>query len=222
MLRRLADSLWIGDMPHSVMGFQFGGRMMITRASDGSLTMISPIHLDESMAREIRALGPVRYLVAPNKMHYRFIPEAKATFPKATVLAAPGLKEKRPELPIDGVIGSSPEHERAMELEWLPILGMPMFGDVAFFQRSTRTVFVADLFANFPTHPHWWTRTYLKLSGVYGRPGQTLLLKMSTKDRPALLKSRNEMLKWDFDRLIVAHGDVIETGGKEALKIAIA
>lgn len=42
------------------------------------------------------------------------------------------------------------------------------------------------------------------------------------KDRRALLKSIDRTLEWDFDRVIMSHGDVLESGGKEAMREAFA
>lgn len=221
MLKHWADGLWTHEMAHVVAGFHLGARMTITRASTGALTIIAPIRIDEATRQEILALGPVRYIIAPNLMHYRFLPDAKQLFPQATVLAAPGLREKMPKLSIDAVLGQSPEHDRTIELDQLVVQGMTMFGDVVFHHAATSTLIVTDVFANFPAHDHWWTRGYLKLSGAYGKPAQTMLLKMVTKNRAALNASRDAMLKWNFDRIVVAHGVVIETGGKDALRIAL-
>ncbi len=219
MLRAWTDSVWTHEMPHRVSGFQMGARMTVLRSSRGELTIIAPIAIGPAQEAELRSLGRVRYVVAPNLMHYRYLPDTKAMFPEATILAAPGLREKRPKLPIDAVVG--PEWDAPLELEHHVVQGMAMFGDVVFFHPRSRTLVVTDVFANFVTQPDWWTRMYLKMGKAYGKPAQTLLLKSLVRDRPALLASRDTMLRWDFDRLIVAHGDVIETGGKQALMTAL-
>ena len=38
------------------------------------------------------------------------------------------------------------------------------------------------------------------------------------KDRAAARASLERILAWDFDRIIVAHGDVLESGGHEILR----
>jgi hypothetical protein len=42
------------------------------------------------------------------------------------------------------------------------------------------------------------------------------------RDRNAARESVARILKWDFDRVIVTHGDVLESGGKEKLRAAYA
>lgn len=39
-----------------------------------------------------------------------------------------------------------------------------------------------------------------------------------TKDKPSVKKSVERMLGWQFERIVVAHGEVIETGGSQILK----
>jgi hypothetical protein len=37
------------------------------------------------------------------------------------------------------------------------------------------------------------------------------------RDRRAARESVDRLLRWDFDRVIVSHGDVLETGGRDRL-----
>jgi len=40
------------------------------------------------------------------------------------------------------------------------------------------------------------------------------------KDRAAVRESADRVLKWDFDRLLLAHKDMIERGGRDAFGLA--
>ena len=42
------------------------------------------------------------------------------------------------------------------------------------------------------------------------------------RDRPAARASVERILRWDFDRIIVSHGDVLESGGYERFASAFA
>jgi hypothetical protein len=42
------------------------------------------------------------------------------------------------------------------------------------------------------------------------------------RDRPGARAAIDRMLVWDFDRIVLAHGDVVERGGREALHDAFA
>lgn len=62
------------------------------------------------------------------------------------------------------------------------------------------------------------TRLFLRIHGAYGRFGPTRLVRLLLRDRAALAR----ILGWDFDRIIVTHGDVLEHGGQEAVRAAFA
>jgi hypothetical protein len=47
-------------------------------------------------------------------------------------------------------------------------------------------------------------------------------VKAGVKDEAAFRSSLASILEWDFDRVIVGHGDVIEHGGKAKLRTALA
>lgn len=100
--------------------------------------------------------------------------------------------------------------------------------ELAFLHKSTRTLIEADLMFNLPA-----TEQFSK-SGVPATSG--LLTKLfgsimhtrgdmvwqkrflwygaGGKDRPGFSASVERMKRWDFDRIIPCHGDVIETGGR--------
>jgi hypothetical protein len=58
----------------------------------------------------------------------------------------------------------------------------------------------------------------MKLLRSYGRLGPTTLDRFIVRDSTAARESLERILEWDFDRVIVAHGDVVESGGKEMLR----
>lgn len=53
---------------------------------------------------------------------------------------------------------------------------------------------------------------------MQGRIGGILMI----RDRRAARASVDAILGWDFERVIVAHGDVLETGGRERFAAAFA
>ena len=66
------------------------------------------------------------------------------------------------------------------------------------------------------TRSAFWAKTLL-IAGVGWKhnPGMSRPFKMAIKDRAAFQGSMETMLRWDFDRVIVGHGNMIESGGKE-------
>lgn len=218
-MERLDDGLWTLGIPFRAGGLELGARMTLLRAHDRRLVLHSPVMLDDARIAAIRALGEVGWIVAPNLMHYRYVPDAKAAFPQATVLGSPGLAQKRPALPIDGVLAGD---VLAPTITLHEVGGMPSLREMVLLHRPTRTLVLTDLLFNIGASSPWLTRLYLKATGSVGKPSQTLLLKFITKDKAAVRASREALLDLDFDRVILAHGDVVERGGKDAVRAGLA
>jgi hypothetical protein len=220
-LRQVAPGLWTHDTDFRPGGFALGARTTIVRLSTGGLALVSPLTMDDALVAEIGALGRVTTLVAPNKMHYKFLPAAKARFPDARVLAAPGLRAKRPQLPIDAEL-SDGGHELDPAIDQHLVGGMPALDEIVLLHRPSRSLIVTDLFFFRRECSHWLTRLYLKWGQALGRPAQTKLLKFFVKDRAALARTRETLVGWDFDQVVLAHGEIIESSGPEAVREALA
>jgi len=97
MLHPQAAHLWTADHELRLpMGVPFPTRMTVVRLTDGSLALISPIPIDDGLAGELAALGPVRHLIAPNLVHHLHLAPAKMRYPAARVLGPAGLAAKKP------------------------------------------------------------------------------------------------------------------------------
>ena len=80
---------------------------------------------------------------------------------------------------------------------------------------------MTDCLANF-SEAKGWTRLYLRVSGALGKPSHTVIHRLVFRDKKAVRASVERVLEWDFDRIVLAHGNVVETGGREALREAFA
>ena len=82
------------------LAMPFSTKMTLVRLPGGALWVHSPIAPDPALFAEIEALGTVGWLVAPNTLHYWWIPDWKARYPAAAVCAPPAVaaKAKRPNL----------------------------------------------------------------------------------------------------------------------------
>lgn len=222
MLRPLTDDLFVLDVPFRMAGMDLGGRMTVLRLPDGGLWLHSPVKLDEDKRKAVDAVGPVRFLVAPNTMHHLALGDWAAAYPSAKVLAPAGLRAKRKDLRIDVELSDMLDVGQSPTVELLLAHGIPKLEEFAFLHRPSRTLLLTDLAFNIHESPSWLTRTYLKWSGAYGRLAPTKLLKGMVKDRAALRAWRDRVLQWDFDRVVPCHGQVLERGGREALRDAFA
>ncbi len=216
-LNKLDDGVWEASAPQAFMGWQFGARMAVVQLGDGSLWLHSPLALSDELAGEVAALGPVAHIVAPSLYHHLYAGEWKAAYPDATLHGAPGLAKKRTDLAFDAVLQGSPNPAWGDAIDSLPIAGT-MLGETVFLHKPSRTLIGADLTLNIKHSDHWWTRTYLKASGVYGKVGLSKTLRLAFRDKRAARASIDQVLERDFQRIVIAHGLPILTNAKASLR----
>lgn len=213
MLRRLADGVWVAERPQRFYGLPVGARMTVIRLDDGRLLLHSPLPLDAALRAELDALGPVAYAVAPNRVHHLYAGGVAGAYPGTRLWVAPGLPEKRPDLVHEAVLGDDAPAEWRGQLEQVFFRGRPYENEVAFFHRASRTLVLCDLAFNFGPRDALSTRVLMKLLRSYGKLGPSKLDPLLIRDRALARASLERILAWDFDRVIVAHGDVQESGG---------
>jgi hypothetical protein len=64
-------------------------------------------------------------------------------------------------------------------------------------------------------------RVFYWLVGAAGR-GPHRIVRLAICDHGAARTSVERILKWDFDRIVVTHGDVVASGGRSRLEGAFA
>jgi hypothetical protein len=217
-LRELAENIWIAERRQRFYGLEVGTRMTVIRLADGGLLLHSPISLDAEVRRELDAIGRVRFAVAPNRVHHLHAGDVAEAYPGARLWVAPGLEGKRPDLVFEAVLtDEAPEAWRG-EVAQVFFRGRPYENEVVFFHRASRTLILCDLAFNFGPRSALATRLLMKLLRSYGQLGPSKLDPLLIRDRRAARESLERILAWDFDRIIVAHGDVLESGGHGTLR----
>src|ERR687898_250689 len=218
----VADRLWTREMPLSFFGLKVSTRMSVVRLSGegGGLWLHSPVTLDRSLRETLDGLGRVRFVVCPNRGHHMFAGEYFAAYPDASFYAAPRLSEKRPDLPFDGVLGDEPEPGWGQDLEQAIFLGERLLREVVFYHQESRTLIVTDLVQSADPGSPLLTRLVMRLMGIYERPGVPLHIRLGIRDKAAAHASLERVLSWDFDRIVLAHGLVVVSGGKAVFRDA--
>lgn len=216
----VTDSLWVAQMPLKTYGLEIGTRMTVCRLSSGELWVHSPIKPDEELREQLDSKGRVKFIIAPNRQHHFFIRDFRAAYPEAMLFGSPDLPRKFPEIPFDGVLGEKPESGWSEELDQVPIRGNIFHDEVVFFHRHSHTLIVSDLcISGHPEQP-LFTRCVLWLGGVYQKPGPLLDVKLAYLDKKAARFSLEKVMKWDFERMILAHGHLVNSGAKQVFEEA--
>jgi hypothetical protein len=82
--QKFAENVSIINGPQvRAFGLPFPTRMILVQLADGSLWVNSPVSVPREVLDRIAALGPVRYLVAPTRMHVWRLEEWHVLFPEA-------------------------------------------------------------------------------------------------------------------------------------------
>jgi hypothetical protein len=222
-LTPIDDGLWAAERPFRYYGLNINTRMAVIRLPDGRLVLHSPIRFDAALKAAVDAVGPVAFLVAPNRYHHLALAEWVREFPAATLLAGPGLAKKRPDLPIRAELGDEPYPAWNGLIDQRLIRGTPALKEVALLHRPTRTLILADHLWYF--EPPMPPTTFLAaiLLGAYRKAGgfPWYLRSQWIKDLPATNDSIRYIVDdWDFDRVVLSHGSVLPREGKDALRRA--
>ena len=223
MVRQIGSEIWAIDHPDFKLapGVRPGTRTTLVRLADGGLWMHSPGPLDEARVRDIEELGPVRFIVAPNIFHHLFLAENLAAWPMAELHLAPGLEAKRPDLKATSHLGSDAVAGWAADLDQCLIEGAPRLSEVVFRHRSSRTLILTDLAFNVGRPENLGARLFFGLTGVLGRFSTSRLIRLLIRDRLAAQRSFEQILSWDFDQVVVSHGEILQTNGPRLLREAL-
>jgi hypothetical protein len=223
-VRSLTDGLWVIQRKIRLPGgIQIPGHTTIVRLANGDLLVHSPFALDPVMRRDLDGLGRVRHLVAPSTFHYLYLDENRAAFPDATVHLVPGLRERCPAVGAGEVLGDATPADWDGQIDHA-VLG-PTHGasEVALFHRASRTLILTDLAFNMQSATNWIDRLYWRMSGVWQRFGPTPLVANVLLREPHLVRPfLARVLTWDFDRIVVGHGDVVARDGHAIFAAAFA
>jgi hypothetical protein len=215
--------VWLKEQPLSLMGAAIRTRMTVLRL-DAGLCVHSPVVIDEATRRELETLGPVIALVAPSNCHHLYFARAQQAFPGARSFGTAELQRKRKDLRFDEIIGQDAPSCWAGQMEQV-FVGNRVMREVVLLHRASRTLVAVDLVENFGDQTpgtNGMLRVMLSLLGMWGRPRPAPELRWFTRDRAAARKAVERILTWDFERAVIAHGDLLDTAPHAALREAWA
>ena len=222
VLKPVCEDVWIVDGPAIGFGppllkMDFPTRMTVIRLRGGrqnedALFLHSPVQPTPDLLAAIAALGPVRWIVGPNRIHYWWVDEWQAAFPDARSYLAPRIREQaarhRRALPPAAI---SLDHAEGWPwdaaIATLPVTGRYMT-EVVFFHRPSHTLVLTDLIENFEPRklPAWPLRLLARLGGVLAPDGSMPRDMRLTYPRRTLHMAVKTMLAWQPERVLLAHG----------------
>jgi len=222
LLESLATDLWVARRPLPLAVGDIGARMTVLRLPDRSLMLHSPVQLDATLSQALRELGPVKWLLGPSRVHHLFLGDYVKAFPAAALCGAPGLAEKRRDLVFQHVLAPQPPPGWPESVKLQLVEGAPQMNEVALLHAPSRTLVLTDLVFNVQPGARNEAKLFHWLVGATGRFGPHRLIRLFIRDRAAARRSLDRILAWDFDRVVMSHGDVVESGGHRLFEQAFA
>jgi hypothetical protein len=197
---------------------QAGRRMAVVRLSGGGLLVHSPAPLDDRLRAELDDLGPVRFVVPASLLHgHLYMEQYAAAYPDVRLFAAPGLARRRKDLEFEGELGGEPDPSWSADLDQTTFDGHRFITEVVFRHRASGTLIVGDVVWNVTPAMSVTGRLWAGWrQGVRPTPA----FRLGIRDRAAARASRDRILAWDFDRILIGHGEMVESGGHAAFERA--
>ncbi len=218
-IKLLQDGLYVVEQSFALYGAELGIRMTIVHINDNELWLHSPVRYGENLAAQIATLGSVRSIVSPSKMHRLYLSEWIAAHPQAVHYAPVGMPLHAPGSKLPTTLSQMPPKEWHAQMEQHEVQGIPDLNEMVFFHPATRTLILTDLCFNI-REGALWTRLFFTLNGAWQRLTPTRIFQHFIQDRVAFRASVDRILRWDFDRIILSHGEIVERDGKALFRAA--
>lgn len=209
-------------------GFRYPTRMAVLRVPDQGVFIWSPIALTEDLRAAVDAIGPVRFIVAPNSLHHLHLQAWQSAYPDALVYAPPGLRQRRKDIAFDGDLDDVPGAPGAPPPPWAATIdqvivrGNLITTEVVFFHRPSGTVLFTDLIQNFG--PDWftgWRKIVARLDRMIGHEAQVpQKFRVAFTNRAAARMALAHIMAWPAEKVLMAHGTPIEKEGAAFIKRA--
>jgi hypothetical protein len=209
------DQIWILEYPVRFAGMNLFGRMTVIKLDSGDLIIHDPCEIDDLVKNEIDTIGEVKYIVAPGSYHHLFVTDFQKKYPNAETFLCPGLERKRPDIKFEWILGNKPDHRWGNVLEQVVVQGTKYIWEVAFFHRPSKTLILVDLLENIGDdfkHPtgrvlRFWWKVVFKM---WNNPKAAPEYQLGWGRKDIVKNGLSKILNWNAERVILAHGELIE------------
>lgn len=217
-LTQINERIWIADGEINMPIGKFPRRMSVVRLNDNRLIIFSAVALDEANMAKLEALGQPAFIIVPSILHRLDAPAYANRYPSAQVFTPTAAREKvedvvrvdtmTPDLADPSVryleVPGTSFNEAALEVtadDGLALIVNDIIGDIH--------------------DEHGLKGWLLKLLGFAGdEPHVPGPVKMGYKKH--LDELAGQFREWadkpDLRRIIMSHGDIIETGPRAVLR----
>ena len=210
--REIAPGVAIMQYPLRAFGIDFRRYVTLLRLTDGRLVIHSTAPFTAEDVEAIRRFGEPSWLVEATLMHDSFARQASAAFPHVPYLAPASFAKLSgvPTLPFD-----PPPPDWAGEIEVLKIDGLRKINEHVFFHLGSHTLVLADLLFHFHADSRGWSRFFAqRIMRLPQLSGISAFFRLMIRDQKAFALSMEKISQWDFDQIVVGHGEPIQNDAK--------
>lgn len=214
------DTLWLAQYFVRLAGARINARMTVIRLRSGELLIHSPCAFDPALTVEVAALGKVAAIIAPGNFHWLHVASCQKAFPDAVTYICPGVEKRAKDLAFDVVLGDEAPPLWAGELSQVALQGTRVMREVAFFHHASKTLILTDLVENVtPDTPgtNLSLRLLFRAIGMWKRPSPAPEYRLGWGDKALVREGLKRILAWDFERVILSHGDLITRGARQTV-----
>jgi hypothetical protein len=221
----IKNQIWIREYPVRYAGINLFGRMTIIKLDGGDLIIHDPCEINDSVKDEIDTIGEVKYIVVPGSYHHLFATDFQKKYPNAETFLCPGLERKRPDIKFDWILGNKPDPRWGNVLDQVVVQGTKYIWEVAFFHRPSKTLILVDLLENIGDdfkHPtgrllRFWWKVVFKM---WNNPKAAPEYQLGWGRKDIVKNGLSKILSWNAERVILAHGELIESNVTNILRFA--
>jgi len=143
-LKPFAENIFIVDGETvNFYGMPFTTRMTVVKLESGDLFIHSPIQLKQNLKAELDKLGKVKYLIAPNKIHYWYLDQFQKAYPDSITFTAKGVEERAKEngkkFKVDYILDGNNSYPFLSEVEMMVMQGNRFMEEVEFYHKPSKT-----------------------------------------------------------------------------------
>jgi hypothetical protein len=217
--RQITDDVVVMSFPWHTFGIDFHRNVTLLRLRDGRVVIHSSAPFTAEDTNVICRFGEPAWLVEATLMHDTFAKQGRAAFPDLPYLA-PNDFTKATGIPTQPL--GSPPLDWKDEIDVLKIDGNKM-NEYVLFHRRAATLVVADLFFSFPRETRGWARFFvrhiMRLPRLFGI--SLFFRVLMIRDRNAFKNSMRALWQWNFERIVVAHREPVESDARATVERAL-
>lgn len=220
MFDPIGDGLWSHRALYRFGALVFPHAVTAMRRRAGGLVIHSPAMLDDATREALASLGGVEAIVWPSWWHDLHLRDWADAYPDAALYVAPDLRHAVTGRANARILSDTIVVDPDIAIEPVDRLGV-WFDEYAFFHRPSRTLVVADLVVNVSGGLPFPTNLFFALMGTRPGPKIPWFYRMVARDRTRLRAQLDAIAAFDFDTLVVGHGDVITSDARTVFAAAV-